>query len=159
MKRIITAVSFILIAAFAVHAQDMMPPPDDHGPMKKIEELEKVKLIETLGMDEQTTLKFFARRTKYREEQSQIIQNIMTVLDHISDLTKKSDGKIDDEIKKAIDQYHDLENKLLKRKQEFYNSLNDILTYKQIGKVVVFERKFREEIRAALMQDRHRPRH
>ena len=157
MNRNITVVLFILIAAFAVHAQDMMRP-DDRGPMKKIEELEKVKLIETLGMDEQTTLKFFARRTKYREEQSQIIKNIMTLLDHISDLTKKNDAKNDDEIKKAIDQYQDLENKLLKRKQEFYSSLNDILTYKQIGKVVVFERKFREEIRAALMQDRRRPR-
>jgi len=158
MKRIITAVSFILITAFAVHAQDMRPP-DDHGPMKKIEELEKVKLIETLGMDEQTTLKFFARRTKYREEQSQLIQNVMTLLDHISDLTKKNDGKNDDEIKKSIEQYQDLENKLLKRKQDFYNSLNDILTYKQIGKVVVFERKFREEIRAALMQERRKGRH
>lgn len=156
MNRNIIAISFILMAACLVHAQGRMPEP---GTMKKIDELEKVKLIETLGMDEQTTLKFFARRTKYREEQSQMIQNIMALLDHISDLTKKNDAKNDEEIKKTIDQYQDAEDRLLKKRQEFYNSLSDILSYKQIGKVLVFERKFREEIRAALMQERRKGKH
>jgi len=80
----------------------------------------------------------------------QLIKSTVTLLDQISDLTKKNDGKNDDELKKMIDQYQDLENKILKKRQEFYNSLNDILTYKQIAKVLLFERKFKDEIRAAL---------
>ena len=154
MKRIVAAVSFFLIAALAVNAQDMRHA--EAGPLKKIEELEKVKLIETLGMDEQTTLKFFARRTKYREEQTQLIKSSMTLLDQVSDFTKKDDGKNDEELKKMINQYQYLENKILKRKQDFYNSLSDILSYKQIAKVLVFERKFREEIRSALFQERRK---
>ena len=117
MKRIIAAVSFVLIAAFAVNAQGIKH--SEEGPLKKIEELEKVKLIETLGMDEQTTLKFFARRTKYREEQTQLFKNIQDVLDQMSDITMKNDGKNDEELKKMIDRYDDLENKILKKKQEF----------------------------------------
>jgi hypothetical protein len=154
MKSIITIVAFLFIASLAVKAQDM--DHMDHGPMKKIEELEKIKLMETLGMDEQTTLKFFARRAKYKDEQAQLFRNTMSLLDQISDLTKKSDGKNDEELKKMISQYQDLESKIIKRKQEFYNSLSDILTYKQIAKVLVFERKFKEEIRAALMKDRRK---
>jgi predicted patatin/cPLA2 family phospholipase len=80
----------------------------------------------------------------------------MTLLDQVSDFTKKDDGKNDEELKKMINQYQDLENKILKRKQDFYNSLSDILSYKQIAKVLVFERKFREEIRSALFQERRK---
>ncbi|MDR3628636.1 MAG: hypothetical protein P4L45_17455 [Ignavibacteriaceae bacterium] len=157
MNKLIAVVSFVLIAAFVINAQDMKRP--DQGAMKKIEELEKVKLIETLGMDEQTTLKFFTRRTKYREEQSQLIKSTINLIDQMSDLTKKNDGKNDEELKKMIEQYQDLEAKLLKKKLEFYNSLNDILTYKQIAKVMVFERRFKDEIRAALMQERRKGKH
>jgi len=153
MKKIIAAVSFILIAAFAVHAQDVRHV--EEGPLKKIEELEKIKLVETLVMDEQTTLKFFARRAKYKEDQSQILKNMMSLLDQMSDLMKKDD-KNDEELRKMIGQYQDFENKLIKRKQDFYNSLSDILTYKQIAKVLVFERRFKDEIRAALMKERRR---
>jgi len=156
MKKIIAAALFVLIAVLAVNAQDKRH--NDQGPLKKIEELEKIKLVETLGMDEQTTLKFFARRTKYREEQAQLLMNIRTLIDQMSDLTKKNDGKADEELKKMMDQYQDLENTILRKKQEFYNSLKDILTYKQIAKVLVFERKFKDEIRAALMQDRRKGR-
>jgi len=157
MNKIIAAVSFVLIAAFVLNAQDLRQ--NNQGPLKKIEELEKVKLIETLGMDEQTTLKFFARRTKYREEQSLLIKNTLNLVDQMSDLTKKDDSKNDEELKKMIVQYQDMENKILRKKQEFYNSLTDILTYNQIAKVIVFERKFKEEIRAALMQERRKGRH
>ena len=157
MNKIIAAVSFVLIAAFVLNAQDLRQ--NNQGPLKKIEELEKVKLIETLGMDEQTTLKFFARRTKYREEQSLLIKNTLNLVDQMSDLTKKDDSKNDEELKKMIVQYQDMENKILRKKQEFYNSLTDILTYNQIAKVIVFERKFKEEIRAALMQERQKGRH
>jgi hypothetical protein len=154
MKKIVAAGLFFLIAALGVNAQGSKG--SDEGPMKKIEELEKIKLIETLGMDEQTTLKFFSRRTKYREEQTELVKNSSGMLDQISEFTKKDDKKNDEELKKMIDQYHDLENKILRRKQDFYNSLNDILTYKQIAKVLVFERKFREEIRSALLQERRK---
>jgi ABC-type nitrate/sulfonate/bicarbonate transport system substrate-binding protein len=156
MIRLIAAVSFILAASIAMQAQGMGHP--EGGPLKKIEELEKVKLIETLGMDEQTTLKFFARRTKYREEQTQLIKNIITLTDQMNDLTKKNDVKNNEEVKKMIGQYEDLENRILKQKQDFYNSLSDILTYNQIAKVIVFERKFREEIRAVLFQQRRKGR-
>ena len=154
MKKIIAAVSFVLIATLAVQAQGMRH--DGQGPIKKIEELERVKLIETLGMDEQTTLKFFARRTKYREEQKLLINNLVALLDQMSDLTKNNDSKNDGALKKMMDQYQDLESKILKKKQEFYNSLSDILTYNQIAKVLVFEHKFKDEIRAALFQERRK---
>jgi hypothetical protein len=156
MKKIIAAVLFVLIAVLAVNAQDKKH--SDQGPLKKIEELEKIKLVETLGMDEQTTLKFFARRTKYREEQAQLLMSIRTLIDQMSDLTKKNDSKTEEELKKMMDQYQDIENTIIRKKQEFYNSLKDILTYKQIAKVLVFERKFKDEIRAALMQDRRKGR-
>ena len=100
MKKIVAAGLFFLIAALGVNAQGSKG--SDEGPMKKIEELEKIKLIETLGMDEQTTLKFFSRRTKYREEQTELVKNSSGMLDQISEFTKKDDKKNDEELKKIL---------------------------------------------------------
>lgn len=40
----------------------------------KIEQLEKIKIIEELNMDEETALKFFSRRNEHRESQRALIE-------------------------------------------------------------------------------------
>jgi hypothetical protein len=156
MRGIILILSFVLTAVCLSKAQPPMKQGEP-GPLKKIEDLEKIKLIETLGMDEQTTLKFFARRAKYREEERKLFENSGALLDKMEEISKGNDIKNnDDELKKLIDQYLDNENKILSKRIEFYNSLNDILNYKQISELMVFEKKFREEIRSALFKERRK---
>ena len=117
---------------------------------EKLEQLEKIKLIEALDLDEETSIRFFARRNDSKKE----IQELeMKAEDIISELEKSfnSENKNQSENQKQLisEMLKTRESIELKRNQ-FVSSINDILTVEQIGKLIVFEKKFRDEIRQVL---------
>ncbi len=155
MKKIIFLLLISVLFTAGLKAQVMIFHGQGRGPLKKIEELERVKLIEALNMDEQTTLKFFARRNEYRHKQIGLFQKSNELL---GDLDKevnkeKTDGG---EIKKLIQEYLNIEDKISDNRDNFVKSLNNILSPEQIGKYLVFERKFRDEIRDVIFRERRR---
>ncbi len=156
MKNLIYVFSLIIFSVLTLNAQGMRNR--DAGPMKKIEELEKIKIIEALNMDEPTTLKFFARRTKFRDEQTQLFHDASKILSQIEETAKKSNDKNDPEIKKLVDKYFNIQENILKHREAFIYSLNDILNSQQIAEYMVFEKKFRDEIRNVLFKERMRNR-
>lgn len=117
---------------------------------EKLDQLEKIKLIEALDLDEETSIRFFARRNESRRE--------------VQELEKKSDDIIfeleksfDSENKNQAEKQEQLISEFLKtreslelKRNQFISSINDILTVEQIGKLIVFEKKFRDEIRQVL---------
>ena len=117
---------------------------------EKLEQLEKIKLIEALDLDEETSIRFFARRNDSKKE----IQELeMKAEDLISELEKSFNS----ENKNQSENQKQLISELLKtreaielKRNQFINSINDILTVEQIGKLIVFEKKFRDEIRQVL---------
>jgi len=117
---------------------------------EKLEQLEKIKLIEALDLDEETSIRFFARRNDSKKE----IQDLeMKAEDIISELEKSfnSENKNQSENQKQLisEMLKTRESIELKRNQ-FISSIYDILTVEQIGKLIVFEKKFRDEIRQVL---------
>ena len=65
----------VLILIFSINtnwAQE--EPPFMHEGMRRgrLAELEKIKLIETLEMDEETTLRFFSRRSEHMKNQKEL---------------------------------------------------------------------------------------
>ncbi len=148
MKKLL--IFLVVIAAVQVFGQ-----PERFGdhPPKKIEELYKIKLIEELQMDEETTLKFFSRHSKNREEIRQITDKGDELLDQME---AKISGNDKDEISSLVNAFLRNEEEVAKKKAEFVNSLYDILTPGQVAKFLVFESRFREEIRDILMKNRRR---
>ena len=158
MKKLILLITAVLFIGGPAAAQQMPPgdmgPGGDRGPDKKIEELEKIKLIDALNMDETTTLKFFARRNKFRNEMKEMASDGDNILKKIN--TELDKGKEADQasLKSLITQYSEIQVKMVKKRGEFINSLSDILSTDQIAKMLVFEKKFRDEIRRALFHER-----
>ena len=120
----------------------------------KFEELEKIKLIETLQMDEETTLRFFARQSEHKTQQEQIQDKMKTLTDNLEDLLKSDEDISPDEFKSKINEINNLQLQLEKNRIEFINSLSDILSYEQIAELIIFEKKFRNEVRKMIMRDR-----
>ncbi|RPI64869.1 MAG: hypothetical protein EHM44_02410 [Ignavibacteriales bacterium] len=117
---------------------------------EKLDQLEKIKLIEALDLDEETSIRFFARRNDSKKE----IQELeMKAEDIISELEKSfnSENKNQSENQKQLisEMLKTRESIELKRNQ-FISSIYDILTVEQIGRLIVFEKKFRDEIRQVL---------
>ncbi len=151
MIKLVYLFSVILLLSINLIAQrelDMRPGIHD-----RIDQLEKIKLIETLQMDEETTLKFFARRSEFKNEMEEIHKNIDDKLDKLEKAVNSNNVK-DEELKSLIGELNQLHKQLDINKEQFTNSLTDILTYTQIANLVLFERKFKEELRKAIFKDK-----
>jgi len=123
----------------------------------KFENLEKIKLIETLQMDEETTLRFFARQSEHKTQQEQIQDKIRTNTDNLEDLLQSEKTVTAEELKSKINEINNLQLQLEKNRVEFINSLSDILSYKQVAQLIIFEKRFRNEVRKMIMRDRKPP--
>ena len=155
MKKLL--VPFLIIFMIPCAAFSQSERHQNMAPMKKIEELEKIKLIDALGMNEETTLRFFARRSKFKDEQRKLFDQENDLISKMEDAAKGGESS-DSDLKNMINQYLDLDNQIISARQKFINSLPDILTYKQISELLVFEKRFREEIRNLLFKERMRRR-
>lgn len=148
---------FIIILALAAFVQYALPqerPGRFDRPMlnKKLQELEKIKLLETLNLDENTTLKFFSRRNTHREKMMELNNELDVKESQLEEsLNSKSDKG---QLKTLINEYLGLEEKIADERARFLNSLTDILTDEQRAKLIIFEKKFRQEIRNILMRER-----
>jgi len=60
----------LFISAYSFAQIENKPP---HHMRERLSQLEKIKLIETLEMDEETTLKFFARRNEHQMKIDQLV--------------------------------------------------------------------------------------
>ena len=124
------------------------------GPMKKIEELEKIKLIEALQMNEETTLRFFSRWDQFKNNQHKLVISSNDVLDKLDRVVRNNSDENNPEITKMIDTFFGIEKQIQKNKRDFIYSLKDILDQNQIAKLLVFEKKFKDEIRNFLFKQR-----
>ena len=149
MKSLI--IFFLIILTVQVNGQRH----DKFGdrPNKRMEELHKIKLIETLQMDEETTLKFFSRHSKHREQMRELDSKGDEIL---RDLEDKINSGNKEEINSLVLAYQKNEIQITEQRNDFINSLSDILTPAQIAKFLVFEMRFREEIRDIILKDRPR---
>ena len=151
MKKIFLLLLIFAIVPSMIFAQGMR---ERRGPREKIEQLEKVKLIDALNMDEQTTLKFFARRNEFRNRMDALNDSLDTLVDI---LESEFSGKNSTIYKELINNYLDIEKKIATEHTRFISSLYDILSVEQVAKLVVFEKRFREEIRHILFKGRPGP--
>ncbi len=157
MKNIIYILSIITLVSLQTFAQLEDRPPHHMREMReKILQLEKIKLIETLQMNEETTLRFFARRSETESTIDSLRENLDKKIDEIDKLISDDNKPEDNKLKSLIKEVSGIRLKIEQKRADFVNSLDDILTIKQIAKFVVFEKKFREELAKSLMKDRMR---
>jgi len=154
------AVSLIVLIVlfFSINLFSQKGKWRDEEMRAKFEELENIKLIETLQMDEETTLRFFARKSEHKLQQYEIQEKIKSNIDNLDVLLKSGRAMTTEELKSKIDEINNLELQIDKNKVEFLNSLSDILSYEQIAEMIIFEKRFRNEVRKLLMRDRRPPR-
>ena len=147
---------FVFLLVFASSLSEAQPERHKplFGPPDKIRELEKIKLIEILDMDEETTLKFFARRNEHLQRMEELNKSGDNKLIQIEEKIKSSENENDPEFVKLINDYIVEQERFNVERKDFINRIKDILTAKQLAKLVVFERRFREEIRHILKEKR-----
>lgn len=118
----------------------------------KIEQLEKVKLIEALNLTEEQSVRFFARRNEFKKEIEKLERRSDDLIRILEDQLDEPEDKNLSEQKRLLNEFLDIRIQIENKRKQFILSLNDILTIEQMSRLVVFEKKFRDEIRKILMK-------
>ena len=150
-RNLLIILSFLLLltSAFSQRHEKMKP-------MQKMEELKKVKLIEILEMDEETSIKFFTRRSEHMKKMDALNQASKEKMEQLDDMLIERKESSDQVLKKAIDEYLQIQDNIMLERQNFMKSSSEVLTIEQFGKLVVFEDKFRNEIGGLLFRERNK---
>jgi len=150
MKKLIFLVILMAVITAGTEAQNRNRMRA-HG---KIEQLEKIKLIEILGMDEETSIRFFTRHAEFKKVLGENQTRCEKQIDVLNDLVNSGNQTNSTEYKKQLNEFWKLETELLNERKKFYDSLSGLLSDEQVAKLIVFEKQFRDEIRQILMRDR-----
>ena len=154
MKKILVAVIIFAIQFSTTLLAQRSEHPGGWGKMSgKIEQLEKIKIIEELNMDEETTLKFFARRNEHRVAQKKIIKKRDQLF---KTLSENFDSEENVDYKEKMKEVFEIEEEMLSQRENFLTSLSDILTEKQVAQLILFEFNFRNEVRHQFMKQGQR---
>ncbi len=115
---------------------------------ERVESLKKVRLMEALKLDENQSVKVFARYNKHRELMRSIEGEAGTLIE-------KLEGQIeanapDAEYKQTLSALLDVDRKKHDARAKYIGELQDVLTPKQIAEYMVFERNFARDLRQAI---------
>ena len=156
MKKLLLYILIILISLPVLEAQEKNFHQSDK-PLKRIEDWEKIKLIEILNLNEDLSVRFFARRNEHQRKMKELIDKrdlaVQQMEKEIKDGAKPSDGGYREQVNSLIS----MEHKFLKERETYYKSLDDLLSPDQIAKLYIFEVKFRRELREKLMGQKMHP--
>ena len=141
----------LFISAYSFAQIENKPP---HHMRERLSQLEKIKLIETLEMDEETTLKFFARRNEHQMKIDQLVALGDEAIQKMEVILKSGKYSTTEELKSLIEEANSIHSRIEQEKSNFINSLEDILSTEQIAKLIIFERKFKDELKRVLFRDR-----
>ena len=145
----LTILSFFLLTQI-ISAQEHFPKGRWGIPGGKIAELEKIKLIEELQMDEETTLRFFSRRSLHFETQRKTEFRRDSLLTLLNNKIKEGDSKLN--YLMEIDKILDIDKELSDERLKFFKSLSNIFSHQQLAKLLIFEKNFRNEIRKQILR-------
>lgn len=140
---------FATIIVLMYSATILIAQPPFHA-RERISEFKKIKLLEILDLDEQTSEKFLA---KYNSAEKIIAEKLEKVQDAMLDLEyalRKKSGKeeIAKNSQKVMDAQHDLLNTMFEQQKDIKRILNE----EQFAKYLLFENRFRNELQRLLIE-------
>lgn len=153
MKNVIIILLFAALISQQISAQEREGRYGDRKRLKMVEQLEKTKLIEILDMDENTSVRFFARRNEHQQKMRDIFEEREKIINELKNSIDNDNVK-DSYYKDQVTKMLELENKMSSERENFYKSLSSILSPRQIAKYAVFEFMFRRELTHSLMKER-----
>ncbi len=139
---------FLLIAVLAAPlfawAQDEEPPKQSKA-LERVEQFKKIRMMEVLALDEQTSIKFFARYSKHQRALQDLRRKQVQALGKVQSLRKTKAA--DAEYANVIQELQLLEGEGREAKLKYLEELREILSNKQIAEYLVFEMRFQQNLR------------
>lgn len=139
-----TVVAGLAIGVVHVTAQDVQPQVQGKA-AERVEQFKKIRMMEVLGLDEQASIRFFARYDKNLEVMKELRQKQVQALARIQSLRKTKAS--DNEYAKVVSDLRALDDQVNGTKSRYLDDLKDVLTSKQLAEYLVFELRFQQNLR------------
>ena len=137
---------FFLISAFGLFAYSSAQDVNPRGPgVQRFEQFKKIRLMEALQMDEETSIRFFSRYDKHQTEINSLRQKENKLIDDLQNLVK--DKPSDADIDKIVQQLVENRQQIVTSQGQFLEELKEVLSAKQVAQYLVFERNFAQNVR------------
>jgi Spy/CpxP family protein refolding chaperone len=153
LSRLVFVVLLLVPAGLLAQPHGGGRGPDKQS-FERIQQLMKMRMVETLELKEEQSVRFIARFNEHDKVRHDLMKQKGEVLDRIEKLVK--DGAGDREIEKAVSEAIALDNRMMEERAKFVNGLADILTVPQRAKLLLFERRFERELRDAIRETQQR---
>lgn len=148
MNRFLVFLCASFVVTGLLSAQDSMPVP---GPAaERIEQFKKIRLMEELKLDEETSIKFFARYNAHREELRKLNQRRNEIIDDLQILRRRNVS--DAEYEKTLQDLKALADPAVELRLKFFNEISEVLSPKQVAEYVIFERNFAQNLREIMRE-------
>jgi len=120
---------------------------------RKIDQIERVKPIDCLELDEEASTKFFQKRKIFVEKRRESVAKLDSLEKFIQKgITEDKSGS--NEVKKAINEYLEVEKSIVIQRYEHINLVKSLLTTEQLAKYIHFDQMFKDELREVIMERR-----
>ena len=133
-------------------AQDTQPAQQGRG-LQRVEQFKKIRLMEVLNLDEQSSIKFFARYDKYEQQLHDLRQKQIQTFGQIQKLRKENAA--DAEYEKVVNDLLALDTQFEDVKTKYVGELKDVLTSKQLAEYLAFEYRFQQNLRDLAREVQH----
>ena len=124
--------------------QDSMRRPG----AERVEQFKKLRLMEVLELDEEASIRFFARYNKHEAAVREIRQKQLGFIQQIQSLRRSQAPDAD--YQRVLGELRALEQRLSETKLRYMDELTDVLTQKQVAEYIVFEIRFQQNLREIL---------
>ncbi|OGU27337.1 MAG: hypothetical protein A2X66_03580 [Ignavibacteria bacterium GWA2_54_16] len=153
LLRCLFLLTAVLMSPLLAWAQDEESPPPSKA-LERVEQFKKIRLMEILALDEQTSIKFFARYGKHQRALQDLRRKQVQALVRVQALRKAKAA--DAEYAKVIGDLQSLEGEGRDAKLKYLEELHEILSNKQIAEYLVFETRFQQNLRDLIRDVRNK---
>ncbi|MBI4429896.1 MAG: hypothetical protein HY562_12355 [Ignavibacteriales bacterium] len=134
--------TFLATFVFAASTSQELPM---QGPAReRVEQFKKIRMMEVMKLDEETSLRFFARYNKHHEAMKEITLRRDGLIDQLAAL-RKSDG-LDSEYEKVFKELQNTESQIVAERSRFLQDLKGVVSTRQVAEYIVFERNFNRQL-------------
>ena len=143
------SVVLILSASLAsVMAQESLP---FEGPAaERIEQYKKIRLMDFLQLDEETSIRFFSRYNRFGEDLRALNGKRNSLVDELQRLVRRDAGEA--EFRKVFDQLDGLGGEMAVLRHNYMEEISELLPAKKVAAYIVFERNFYRNLRDLLRE-------
>ncbi len=145
-RRLWKSIQLIVVLVLVETVPSLSQPRFENADIRKrIEEIRRFKLLDYLDLEEEQAVRFVTREKNFSKEEKRREEERNKIITQLKKAVEQ--GSSEDELKTLIDRYTTIGKEMTEARLAYFRSLGDLLTVEQQAKYLLFEKKFKDEIR------------